>query len=161
MSDILVIPGPLAVRALFEDLLGGEVIVDPGPPMDRADLPTAVLALFTHTDPELCAVVGMQLDLAAHVGAALGRLRPGAAQETIEARKLTAELAENVFALCIALTGLVNAGAPHAKLYQVVYPGMPIPDDAVAHVIAPGHHLDLTVEVPSYGKGKFSLTFAQ
>ena len=51
-------------------------------------------------------------------------------------------------------------GAPHVKLYQVVYPGMPLPGDARAHLLALGRRLDLMIEVSRYGKGKFSLSLA-
>jgi hypothetical protein len=161
MSDTSVIPGSLAVRNLLEDLLGREVTVSPGVPMEQADMPTAVLALFTDTAQRLYAVLGMQLALAANAGAALGLLPPGAAEDSIDEKMLSPSLAENVFELCNVLTSLLNVeGAPHVKLYQVVYPGMPIPNDAVAHLIALGRRLDLTVEVARYGKGKFSLALA-
>jgi hypothetical protein len=161
MSDITAIPGSLAVRNLFEDLLGREVTVSPGTPLEQADVPTAVLALFTNTAQKLYAILGMQLVLAANAGAALGLLPPGAAEDSIEEKMLTPVLAENVFELCNVLTSLLNVeGAPHVKLYQVVYPGMPIPNDAVAHLMALGRRLDLTVEVARYGKGKFSLSLA-
>jgi hypothetical protein len=161
MSDTSVIPGSLAVRNLFEDLLGREVTVSPGTPIEQADVPTAVLALFTNTANQLYAILGMQLELAANAGAALGLIPAGAAEDSIEEKKLTPVLAENVFELCNVLTSLLNVeGAPHVKLYQVVYPGMPIPNDAVPYLMALGRRLDLTVEVARYGKGKFSLALA-
>ena len=51
-------------------------------------------------------------------------------------------------------------GGPHVKLYQVVYPGMDLPNDVRAHLLALGRRLDLTIEVARYGKGKFSLSLA-
>jgi len=161
MSDTSVIPGSLAVRNLLEDLLGRDVAVSPGTPMEQADMPTATLAIFIDTAQQLYAVLGMQLSLAANAGAALGLLPPGAAEDSIDEKKLSATLSENVFELCNVLTSLLNVeGAPHVKLYQVVYPGMPIPNDAQAHLMALGRRLDLTVEVARYGKGKFSLSLA-
>jgi len=161
MSDTSVIPGSLTVRKFFEDLLGREVTVSPGNPIEQVDLPTAVIAVFTDAGQQLYAVLGMQLTLAAHAGAALGLLPPGAAEDAIDEKKLTPALAENVFELCNVLTSLLNVeGAPHVKLYQVVYPGMPIPNDAVPYLMALGRRLDLTVEVARYGKGKFSLALA-
>jgi hypothetical protein len=161
MSDTSVIPASLAVRNLFEDLLGREVTVSPGNPMEQADLPTAVVAVFADTGQQLYAVLGMQLALAANAGAALGLLPPGAAEDSIDEKKLTPALAENVFELCNVLTSLLNVeGAPHVKLYQVIYPGMSLPNDAVAHLMSLGRRLDLTVEVARYGKGKFSLSLA-
>jgi hypothetical protein len=161
MSDTSVIPGSLAVRNLLEDLLGRDITVSPSAPMEQADIPTAVLAVFTNTNLQIYAVLGLQLSLAANAGAALGLLPPGAAEDSIDEKKLTPTLSENVFEICNVLTSLLNVeGAPHIKLYQVVYPGMSVPADAVAHLMALGRRLDLSVEVARYGKGKFSLSLA-
>jgi hypothetical protein len=161
MSDTSVIPVALTVRNLFEDLLGRDVNVSPGDPMTATDLPTAVIAVYTDTSQQLYAVLGMQLTLAANAGAALGLLPAGAAEDSIEEGKLFPNLAENVFELCNVLTSLLNReGAPHVKLYQVIYPGMDLPNDARAHLLALGKRLDLTVEVARYGKGKWSLSLA-
>ena len=159
MSDTSVIPVALSVRNLFEDLLGRDVNVSPGDPMTAADLPTGVFAVYTDASQQLYAVLGLQLALAAHAGAALGLLPAGAAEDSIEEKTLFPNLAENVFELCNVLTSLLNReGAPHVKLYQVVYPGMALPNDARARLLALGKRLDLTVEVARYGKGKFSLS---
>jgi hypothetical protein len=161
MSDTSVIPVALTVRNLFEDLLGRDVNVSPGDPMTADDLPTGVIAVYTDTSQQLYAVLGMQLTLAANAGAALGLLPAGAAEDSIEEKKLYPNLAENVFELCNVLTSLLNReGAPHVKLYQVIYPGMDLPNDARAHLLALGKRLDLTVEVARYGKGKLSLSLA-
>ena len=159
MSDTSVIPASIAVRNLFEDLLGRDVSVASGDPMTADDLPTGVIAVYTDSAEQLYAVLGMQLALAANAGAALGLIPAGAAEDSIEEGKLFPNLAENVFELCNVLTSLLNReGAPHVKLYQVIYPGMVLPNDARAHLLALGKRLDLTVEVARYGKGKFSLS---
>ncbi|RZU50478.1 hypothetical protein EV385_2250 [Krasilnikovia cinnamomea] len=162
MSDTSVIPGSLAVRNLFEDLLGREVSVNPGNPLGAADLPTAVIAIYTDTSQQLYAVLGMELSLAANAGAALGLLPAGAAEDSIEEKKLFPNLAENVFELCNVLSSVFSnvEGAPRVKLYQVIYPGMDLPNDARAHLLALGKRLDLTVEVARYGKGALSLSIA-
>jgi hypothetical protein len=161
MSDTSVLPVALTIRNLFEDLLGRDVNVSPGDPMTAADLPTGVIAVYTDTSQQIYAVLGMQLALAANAGAALGLLPAGAAEDSIEEEKLFPNLAENVFELCNVLTSLLNReGAPHVKLYQVIYPGMDLPNDARAHLLALGKRLDLTVEVARYGKGKLSLSLA-
>jgi hypothetical protein len=161
MSDTSVIPVALTVRNLFEDLLGRDVNVSPGDPMTAADLPTGVFAVYTDTSQQLYAVLGMQLALAANAGAALGLLPAGAAEDSIEEKTLFPNLAENVFELCNVLTSLLNReGSPHVKLYQVIYPGMELPNDVRAHLLALGKRLDLTVEVARYGKGKLSLSLA-
>ena len=161
MSDTSVIPGSLAVRNLLEDLLGRDVNVSPGDPLTGDDLPTATVAIYADSSQQLYAVVGMQLSLAANVGAALGLLPAGAAEDSIDEKQLFPNLAENVFEMCNVLTSLLNReGAPHVKLYQVIYPGMSLPNDARAHLLALGRRLDLMIEVARYGKGKFSLSLA-
>ena len=161
MSDTSVIPGPHTVRNLFEDLLGRDVNVSPGDPLAQADLATATVAIYTDAAQQIYGVLGMQLSLAANVGAALGLLSAGAAEDSIDEKKLFPNLAENVGELCNVLTSLLNKeGGPHIKLYQVVYPGDPLAADARAHLMALGRRVDLMVEVKKYGKGKLSLSLA-
>jgi hypothetical protein len=161
MSDTSVIPGSLQVRNLFEDLLGRDVTVTPGDPLVVKDLSTAVVAIFVDHSQQIVGVIGMDLTLAANAGAALGLLPAGAAEDAVEAKSLPATIAENVGELCNVLTSLLNReGAPHVKLYQVIYPGTTLPNDAQAHLLALGRRLDLTVEINRYGKGRFSLSLA-
>lgn len=161
MSDVSVLPGPQAVRNLFEDLLGREVTVSPGSPLTADEIATSTVAIFTDSSQNIYGVLGMDLTLAANAGAALGLLPAGAAEDSIDEKKLFPNLAENVFELCNVLTSLLNReGGPHIKMYQVVYPGDPLPADARAHLMALGRRIDLVVEVNRYGKGKFSLSLA-
>ncbi|MFI5493172.1 hypothetical protein [Actinoplanes sp. NPDC051859] len=160
MSDTSVLPAPLAVRNLFEDLLGRDVNVQPGDPMTAENLPTGAIAIYTDkTTQQLYAVAGMTLSLAANAGAALGLLPVGAAEDSIEEKTLFPNIAENLFELFNVFTSLLNReGSPGVKLYQVIYPGMDLPNDARAQLLALGKRLDLSIEVSRYGKGKFSLS---
>ena len=161
MSDVSVLPGTVAVRNLFEDLLGREVTVSPGDPISAEEIPTSTVAIFTDTSQNIYGVLGMDLSLSANAGAALGLLPAGAAEDSIDEKQLFPNLAENVFELCNVLTSLLNReGGPHIKMYQVIYPGDPLPADARAHLMALGRRVDLMVEVNRYGKGKFSLSLA-
>ena len=161
MSDVSVLPGTPAVRNLFEDLLGREVTVSPGDPLSADEIATSTVAIFTDNSQQIYGVIGMDLSLSANAGAALGLLPAGAAEDSIDEKKLFPNLAENVFELCNVMTSLLNReGAPHIKMYQVVYPGDPLPADARAHLMALGRRVDLTIEVNRYGKGKFSLSLA-
>jgi hypothetical protein len=161
MPDTTVLPGALSVRTLFEDLLGRDCNVTPGDPLTADDLPTAVVAVYTDAQQQIHGVLGMQLSLAANVGAALGLLPVGAAEDSIAEKQLFPNLAENVFEMCNVLTTLLNReGGPHVKLYQVVYPGMALPVDARAHLLALGRRLDLMIEINRYGKGRLSLSLA-
>src|ERR1041384_4708237 len=120
MSDVSLLPGTLAVRNLFEDLLGREVTVSPGDPLSADEVNTSTIAIFTDTAQQIYAVLGMDLILSANAGAALGLLPAGAAEDSIDEKKLNANLAENVGELCNVLTSLLNKeGSPHIKLHQV------------------------------------------
>ena len=137
MSDVTVLPGTLAVRNLFEDLLGREVTVSPGEPLSADEIPTSTVAIFIDSAQNIYAVLGMELALAANAGAALGLLPAGAAEDSIDDKQLYPNLAENVGELCNVLTSLLNREeVPHIKLHQVVYPGEPLPSDARAHLLA-------------------------
>ncbi|GLY03238.1 MULTISPECIES: hypothetical protein [Actinoplanes] len=161
MSDVSVLPGSLAVRNLFEDLLGREVIVSPGDPLSAEDIAMATVAIFTDANQKIYACLGLEMSLAANAGAALGLLPPGAAEDSIDEKELFPNLAENVFELCNIFTSLLNKeGSPHVKLYQVIYPKMDLPADARAVLLALGRRLDLMTEVSRYGKGKLSLSLA-
>ena len=161
MSDTSLLPGSLTVRNLFEDLLGRDCTVTPGDPLTGDDLPTAVVAIYTDARQQIYGVLGMQLALAANIGAALGLLPVGAAEDSIAEKKLFPNLAENVFETCNVLTSLLNReGGPHVQLYQVVYPGMLLPGDARAHLLALGRRLDLMIEINRYGKGRLALSLA-
>src|SRR4029453_6099634 len=161
MSDTSVLPGSLTVRNLFEDLLGRDCNVGPGDPLNAGALATATVAIYIDSAQQIYGVLGMQLSLAANVGAALGLLPPGAAEDSIDEKKLYPNFAETLFELCNVLASLLNReGGPHVKLYQVVYPGMPLPDDARTHLFALGRRIDLMIDISRYGKGKFSLPLA-
>ncbi|MBO3740615.1 hypothetical protein [Actinoplanes flavus] len=161
MSDVYVLPGSLAVRNLFEDLLGREVNVSPGEPIGAEEVPTSSVAIFTDNRQQIYAALALDLSLAANAGAALGLLPAGAAEDAIDEKELFPNLAENVFELCNIFTSLLNKeGAPHIKLYQVIYPKQELPADARAILLALGRRLDLTIEVTRYGKGKLSLALA-
>ena len=161
MSDVSVLPGSLAVRNLFEDLLGREVTVSPGDPIGAPEVPLTTSAIFTDNGQKIYAVMGMTLSLAANAGAALGLLPAGAAEDSIDEKQLFPNLAENVFELCNIFTSLLNKeGSPHVKLHQVIYPNQELPGDARAVLLALGRRLDLSVEVNRYGKGKLSLSLA-
>lgn len=157
----LTLPAPLAVRNMFEDLLGREVAVNPANAVVAKDIPRTLVAVYADRSNRLAAVLGLDLPLAAYAGAALGLMPVGGAQDSIEDKELYPVLAENIRELCNVLTGLLNReGAPHLKLHQVYLPGEQPPNDAAAHLLALGRRVDLQVEVSRYGAGRFSLTLA-
>jgi len=155
----LTLPGLMPVRNMLEDLLGREVTVTPADPVAKDDLPSMAAALYVDGAGRLAAVLGMNLPLAAHAGAALGLMPAGAAEASIEDKQLSPMLLENVQELCNILTGLLNReGGPHLTLYRVVAPGDGLPSDAAAHLLALGNRLDVRVQIARYGAGLLSLS---
>jgi len=146
---------------MLEDLLGREVTVSAADPVTIKDVPRTVVALYVDGANRLAAVLGLELSLAAYAGAALGLLPAGGAQDSIDEKKLSPMLAENVGELCNVLTGLLNKdGGARLKLHQVLLPGDQVPADAQAYLLALGRRLDLRVEVARYGAGRLSVALA-
>lgn len=155
------IPAPKAVKDLFEDLLGRGVEVADANPFLAENLPMTVVAIYVDDSKKLAAVAGLDLVLAANVGAAIGLIPPGGAEACVEDKELSPMIAENVGEVCNVLVTLLNhENAPHLKLHQVILPGEQIPGDAAGRLIALGNRLDLAVSVAGYGTGRFGLALA-
>jgi hypothetical protein len=154
-----VIPAPKAVKDLLEGLLGRGVEVSPTGPLRVGDLPTTAVATYVDDTKRLSAVAGLDLPLAANVGAAIGLVPPGGAQACVEDNELSPLIAENVTEVCNVLTTLLNRdGLPHLRLDRVFLPGQATPGDAASRLLALGSRLDLDVAVAGYGSGRFSLS---
>src|SRR5690349_19419610 len=145
------LPSSLSVRNLLEDLLGRDVIVQPTDPPQAKDLSRAAVCVYVDDTLKLTAVLGLDLELAAYSGAALGLMPVGAAQACLEDKELTKIVAENVSELCNVFTGLLNKeGQPHLRMYKLYIPGEAVPNDAGAHLLALGNRMDLAVSVKGY-----------
>jgi hypothetical protein len=153
------IPAPKAVKELLEGLLGKDVTVSPAGPLRIGDLPGTAVAVYVDDTMRMSAVAGLDLRLAANVGAAIGLVPPGGAQACVEDKELSPMIAENFTEVCNVLTTLLNReGAPHLRLQKVFLPGQQPPGDAASRLLALGSRLDLDVVVAGYGPGRFSLS---
>lgn len=159
MSHVL--PVPKAVKDLFDDLLGRPVTVNPTDPPKSADIQRSLVALYTDDRLQLVAVIGMDFELTAYAGAAIGLIPPGGAEACIEDKAISKMIGENAIEICNILAGLINAAeAPRVKLHQTFLPGDSPPMDAIRHLNALGRRLDLKVDVSGYGGGTISLALA-
>jgi hypothetical protein len=156
------LPAPVVVRNLLEDLLGRDVDVDPADPVLAGDLPTTIVAMYVDDVGRLGAVIALDLPLAAYCGAALGLMPAGAAEDCIEDKVLSPTLAENVAELFNVMSSLLNRdGSVHLRLERVYLPDeSSLPNDVRAHLLALGRRLDLTVDVARYGHGRLSIALA-
>ena len=155
------IPPAKAVKDLLQGLLGRDVDVTPAAPLRAEDLSLTAIAVYVDAKLKLSAVAGLDLRLAANVGAAIGLVPPGGAQACVEDKELSPMIGENVTEVCNVLTTLLNReGAPRLTLHQVFLPGQPAPGDATVRLLALGSRLDLDVAVTGYGSGRFALSIA-
>jgi len=155
------LPLPKEVKDLFDDLLGRSVDLTPADPVKTAEIPRTLVALYVDNGRKLRAVVGLDFELTAFAGAAIGLIPVGGAEACIEDKELSKMIGENAAEVCNVFTSLLNkAGAEHLKMHQTFLPGNPPPVDAVGYLLAIGRRLDLIVDVSGYGAGRFSMALA-
>jgi cellulase/cellobiase CelA1 len=152
------LPSNLAIRNLLEDLLGRDVSVNPGPPCSVGGAPGAAVALYVDDHLRSAAVVVFDFALAAHAGAAIGLLPPGASEAALEDGELPTNLHENAAEVLNIMASLFNVpGAQHLKLHAAYAPGEVLRSDVTEMATRTGSRLDLTVEIARYGKGALSI----
>jgi hypothetical protein len=152
-------PNSKVLKDMLEGLLGRDVEVRPGDPPQAGDLNGSMVAVYVDDTMKMAAVAGLDLTLAANLGAAIGLVPPGGAEVCVEDEALTPMIAENAAEVCNVLSALLNHdGATHHKLHQVYLPGEPAPQDAASRLLALGNRLDLSVTVAGYGGGRFALS---
>jgi len=157
MSTVL-LPAAKEVRDMLSGLVGKGVAVSPGAPVTPEPNRPVTVAIYTAPDMSVNALCVMDLAASAYTAAALALLPPGGAQDAVEEDKeLTPLLLEALHEVVNVLSALFNTpGAPHSKLYKLVRDGEDVPGD-IAGMLAGFNRLDLSVEVPGYGKGGLSL----
>jgi len=151
------LPAAKDVKDMLSGLVGKEVAVFPGVPVTPA--PDKPVSVAVYVDPHMAINALCVLDLAAsaYTGGALALLPPGGCQDAVEEDgELTELLAEALHEVVNVLSALFNTpGAPHSKLHKLYAAGEPLPGD-VEGMLAAFNRLDLTIEVPGYGKGGLS-----
>ena len=157
MTTVL-LPAAKDVRDMLSGLVGKEVAVSPGAPVTPEPNRPVTVAIYTAPDMSVNALCVMDLGASAYTSAALALLPPGGAQDAVqEDKELSPMLLEALHEVVNVLSALFNTpGAPHSKLNKLVADGEEIPGDIVG-MLANFNRIDLTVEVPGYGKGGLSL----
>jgi hypothetical protein len=151
------LPAAKDVRDMLAGLLGKPVNVSPGAPVTPA--PDKPVSVAVYVDPGMAinALCVMDLGASAYTGGALALLPPGGCQDAVEEDgELTALQLEALHEVVNVLSALFNIpGAPHSKLYRLYGPQEELPGD-VAGMLANFNRIDLSIEVPGYGKGGLS-----
>ena len=152
------LPSNLAVRNLLSDLLNRDVDVNPGPEVPVGGKPGSTVALYVDDRLKSAAVAVMSFDLAAHAGAAIGLLPPGASEAAIEDKEMPDNLHQNAGEVLNIMASLFNLeGAPHLKLHAYYRPGEELRPDVADWATRKGSRVDLAVNVSRYGRGGLSI----
>lgn len=154
----LATPCPSAVRALLTGLLDKPVTVAPTAPLAPGPANPCTVAVYVDDSLRIRAVIGCDLPLSVHAGAAIGLLPPATAHASVESGALTEQLAENLGEVLNVAGSLFDApGAPHLRLHDVHPAGVPTPPHLLAHCLTLGSREDLTVQIAGYGTGALSV----
>jgi hypothetical protein len=143
---------------MLTGLLGKPVTVNPsGPVTPTPDKPVSV-AVYVDPGMAINALCVMDLAASAYTAGALALLPPGGCQDAVEEDgELSGMMVEALHEVVNVLSALFNVpGAPHSKLHKLYAPGEDLPVD-VESLLANFNRLDLSVELPGYGKGGLSL----
>ena len=159
MTTTTTLPNIKDVRDMLTDLLGKDVTMQPGPPVEP-DKPVAV-GVFVDDSMRTAAIAVADFKLAAYAGAAIGLVPAGGAEAAIEDGALPASIADNFTEVLNILSALFNtSGAPHLRLYASYAPGETPPTDIAAGIRVVGGRLDLAVKIAGYGDGALSFVLA-
>ncbi|WP_028642693.1 hypothetical protein [Nocardioides sp. URHA0020] len=151
------LPDRKAIKDLFEGLLGRDVAVTDGRPVDIG-LPKPVIASYIDDHHNLRAVALMDFRLAALSGAALALVPKGAAEAAEEDRLMPENLFENASEICNVLAApFGDAMGEHLRLSEAYAPSSPVPAHLNVLAMQLGAREDVALEIAGYGTGTLSL----
>jgi hypothetical protein len=154
-ADRTALPPAKDVRDLLEGLLGKDVDFADG---RRVTDGSGLVGVYVDDRLGMRAVVACDLALAAYVGAAIGLMPAGGAQDAVEDGELFPVLRDNAAEVLNVMAALFNVGsAPHLRLYGHYAAGEGMPGDVGRHLGSLGPRVDWTVSVKGYGKGELSI----
>ncbi len=157
MSTKYHVPGPREALGVLSMLYGDGLVVEKAedaPVLEKQKL------IGTFVDPDGVAVAACTCDLefAAYGGAALSLLPKGGAEDAAENDDLSESMKENVYEvmnICSRL--LMSDKTPHLKLAEMYVGVDTIPEETVSTLKEASEARQFDVEIPNYGKGKFSI----
>jgi hypothetical protein len=153
------LPPVKLIKDVLDGLLGRDVEIAPGDPMGSVDMIGGVLAAYVDDDNALRAVAGWDLPAAAFVGAAVGLLPRGGAEDAVEGRFVPENVQENLGEVSNVLVSVFQLpGNPHLRLQTTYCPAASAPDQETQLLYTLGQRIDLELDVPGYGRGRLALS---
>jgi hypothetical protein len=156
------LPHPKEVKDMLADMLGRDITVAPCDPYTPVLTDRHSVAVYVDDQNQMAAVVALDLPLSVWVGAAIGLVPPGGAEDQVDEGELSRPVRDNLYEVLNIVSALFNKpGAPHLKIYSLHAPGEAVPSDVALLVKSLGNRLDLDVTVAGYGKGKLGLVIGR
>lgn len=153
-----VLPQVKDVKELLQSLLGRDVEVKDGPAWIPPAGEKIIVAEFVDDETTVAAIGMCDLSGGAFIGAAMGLLPPGGAQDMAKEGALSATVNENLYETMNIAASLFNvADCPHVRITTMHGPGAALPPAIDAMVKQPTGRVDLAINVSGYGPGRFSL----
>lgn len=154
------LPNRKDIKDLFEGLLGRDVALTDGTPVDMG-IPKPIVASYVDDAHALRAVAVMSFGLAARSGAAIALIPKGAAEVAEEDRMLPVNLFENASEICNVMAAPLGEGMDtHLRLADTFAPSDPVPAHLLALAAQAGGREDLELEISGYGTGGLSIVVA-
>lgn len=154
------VPSLKQVKDLAEGLLGREVEVGEGDPINTAPGESVLVGVYAEPMRSVAGVAVMDLPLAVFMGAALGLLPPGGAEDMVDENDPSESVIENS---CEFLNTLAHpffeSTKHHQRLDQLFRPGIAIPKQ-VADLAASTFRRDVKCTIKGYGDGTLSMIYA-
>jgi hypothetical protein len=147
------------IKDLYGGLVGRACTVEPAGKLMTPDTKGLVVGVYLSNRGQAEAVVGLDVPLAAYLGASIGLMPPGPAKDAAADGALSDVLLENVSEVLNITAGLFNtADAPHLALADVFdSTRAPLPGTAQSFLRTTGRRLDAKVEIAGYGGGAFTV----
>jgi hypothetical protein len=156
------LPHPKEVRDMFADMLGRDVTVAPCDPFTPNIDDKHAAAVYSDDQGRVAVAAAVDLPLAAWVGASIGLVPAGGAEDQVEEGELTQAVKDNLSEVMNILSALFNKpNAPHLKITAMYPPGEAPPLDLGVLLKSLGMRLDLEVSVAGYGSGKLAVVLAR
>jgi hypothetical protein len=149
------------VRDLLESLLGRDVEVKDGPAWVPPPGEMIIVAEFADDSGAVAAIGLVDAPAGAYIGAAMGLLPKGGAEDMAKDGNLSPTVAENLYETMNIVSSLFNVpGQPHVRITTMHPVGAALPEATSAVVHKPAGRLDLAINVSGYGPGRLSLVAA-
>jgi hypothetical protein len=156
------LPHPKEVKDMFADMLGRDITVAPCDPYTPVLTDRHTVAVYVDDQNQMQAVTVLDLPLSVWVGAAIGLVPAGGAEDQVDEGELSKAVRDNLFEVLNIFSALFNKpGATHLKIYSMHAPGEAVPSDVALLVKSLGNRIDLDVTVAGYGAGKIGVVLGR